>query len=243
MSKLETMKTLFLSLSSAVLLLFSSCTPEPQACISVNRTHVQQNEPLAFTSCALDAKRIVWNFGDGSVEVEGEQASHTYAQPGVYLVEMKALSKKDKKWDRTSVIINVDPYKTRYLTRLQINSFNINNIAGAPWDIAPGTWPDVYFEYGVAGSALRSTINPPINELQLNQCPVFWDFSSSVSKPILANNDYLIQMLDNDGTLLQPASEVMASFNLNPATATPSAPGVITLTNSNYQIELHFIEL
>ncbi len=242
--KLLMMKSsIYYSLFVLSSLLLSACTPQPQSCISVNKTNAQISESLSFTSCAVDAKRLVWNFGDGSAEVEGASASHSYSAPGYYQVELKALSKKDSKWDRATILINVSPGKTRYLTRFQINSFNINNPSGATWDVAPGNWPDVFVEYAVTGSASRNSINPPLNELQLNQCPVFWDFSSQAGKPILTNQDWTIQLLDNDGTILQPASEIMTTFNVNPATAVPSSPGVITLTNANYQIELHFIEL
>ena len=236
-------KTGFLSLSAIALLATTSCTPEPQACLTASKTKAITGESIAFSSCALDAKRIVWNYGDGTVEEEGENVTHVFSAPGVYQVEVKALSKKDKKWDRATRIVNIDPPKTRYLTRVQINSFNINSPSGATWDAAPGTWPDVFVEYFINGSANQNSINPPINELQINQCPVFWDFSNQAGKPILSNHDWIINLLDNDGTLLQPASELMANFSVNPATATPSDPGIITLTNSNFQIELHFIEL
>lgn len=236
----------FLSIAFTGLLalaLLSSCSKKPLACITVSKSIYTVGEAVNLTSCAVDADRIVWSFGDGSAEMEGESVTHTFSQAGSYLVEMRALSKKDKKWDRSNVIITVNSAKTRYLTRIQLNSYNINNPSGASWDAAPNTNPDLLVEYGLDSSATRYTTNPVISDVSLNQLPINWDFSASSAKPILSNNNWRIVLLDSDGTILQPSFESMAIFKFNPATIAASSPGKIVLNDSNYQLELSFIEL
>ncbi|MEZ5173586.1 MAG: PKD domain-containing protein [Bacteroidia bacterium] len=237
------MKASRILLFSVLALFIVSCNPQPQACISASSTSIRAGQSVSFTSCALDAKRLVWNFGDGSAETEGESAAHVFTTPGVYQVELKALSNKDKKWDRTTVLINVAEAPTRYLTKIQINSFNITNPQGGTWDAGVGTNPDIVISYGLADSQTREYTNPMLNEASVNQLPASWDFENTVAKPILSNNDWLVEILDNDGVLGSPVFEVMYSFMINPATATPTEPGIIRLTQFNYQIELHFIEL
>jgi len=240
----RTMK--FLSIAFTALLslaLLSSCTKKPLACISASKSIYTIGEAANLTSCAVDADRIVWSFGDGSAEMEGESVTHTFTQAGSYLVEMRALSKKDKKWDRSSIIITVNSSKTRYLTRIQLNSYNISNPAGATWDAAPNSNPDLLVEYGLDSSATRYTTNPVISDVALNQLPINWDFSASSAKPVLSNSNWRIVLLDSDGTILQPAFESMAIFKFNPGSIQASSPGKIVLNNSNYQLELSFIEL
>ena len=224
-------------------LLISSCNKQPLSCITTTKNIAQINEAVSFSSCALDAKRVQWNFGDGSASAEGNEVSHAYAAPGAYLVEMLSFSNKDKKWDRSTQVINVVPQKNRYLTRIQLNAYNITNPVGGTWDPNPGSNPDVLIEFGIDSSLTRTLVNPAANELTLNQLPVFWDFSTSAAKPILSNNLWKISILDNDGTLVNQAFEVMQEIFVNPATAVPQSPGKLVLTSSNFQIEIHFIEL
>ncbi len=225
-----------------VIALFSNCTPQPQACISVSKTSIRAGESLNFASCALDAKRIEWNFGDGTETSANPTVTHTFTSPGTYLVELKVLSKKDKKWDRSSVLINVAYPATRYLSRIQLNSFEPLTSSGQAWDTNPESGPDVYIGYGVDGSESQN-FTSLVNDLQLAQCPVFWDFGPVVGKPILSNQNWKVYIVDNDGNALQPAFQIMAEFSLNPAIETPSEPGKIKLQNGDYQLEIDYIEL
>jgi hypothetical protein len=207
----------------------------------VNKTNIRAGESLSFTSCAIDAKRIVWNFGDGSETSENSTVTHTFSSAGTFLVELKVLSKKDKKWDRSTVLINVAFPATRYLSRIKLNTFDQAN-ANQPWDINPNSGPDVSVSYGVDGSQTlyRTSV---VNDLQLANCPILWDFGPELGKPILTDQTWKIAIQDNDGTVLQPVFQIMKEFSLNPATEIPSEPGKIKLQNGNYQLELDFIEL
>jgi PKD repeat protein len=223
----------------AMLTLCIGCTPTPQACFTTNKTTVDVNEAVSLKSCGEDANRILWNFGDGYT-FEGDSATHAYAIPGTYLVEMKALSKKDKKWDRSTVIINVVK-KQRYLSRIKINSINQLNPQGSSWDLFPDVGPDLYFELGVDSSQNSLTINPPANNIQTSQFPILWDLNSTGLIP-LSNQNWKLNLFDNDGTLLQPNSELMTSFVFNPYSISLSSSNVIQLQQSNYQIELQIVE-
>lgn len=230
----------FASIALAIVLL-TSCNKQPQACISVSQTKVRPDDMITLLSCSEDAERFVWNMGDGTT-MEGPSVTHSYAKPGLYQVELKVLSKKDKKWDRATVLMNVAPAPVRYLNRITLNSFNITNPSGQPWDGAPGANPDIFVQFGVEGSAVAQQ-TPTLQEVSLNMLPLFWDFSSSPSKPILSNATWKIDIRDNDAVQpLAPVSELMGSFSINPATASPNAPNKIILNQSNYQIELEFIE-
>jgi PKD repeat protein len=229
------MKNLVLIFS--VCLIISSCTKTPQSCITADKTIVFVGENISFTSCAIDAKRTSWNFGDGSVSQEAN-ALHSYANPGIYQVQLRVFSNKDKKWDTSTLIVNVKE-KIRYLKKIQINSFNINDPNNTSWDAAPASAPDVFVQFGISGSALLNQTNT-IQELQLNQCPVFWDFSS-VGLPILTNQTWKIIIKDNDSTPIQTSSQDMISFEFNPYTIT-STDNVISLISGNYSVEVTFEE-
>jgi PKD repeat protein len=229
------MKNIILILTA--FLFITGCTKTPQSCIVADKTIVEVGEPISFSSCAVDAKRTAWNFGDGAVSEE-TTAQHAFAQPGIYQVQLRVYSNKDKKWDTSFLIINVKE-KIRYLKRIQLNSFNINNNNNQTWDANMNTAPDVFIQMGIAGSAIQSQTTT-IGELQLNQCPVFWDFST-VGYPQLTNENWRIALNDNDGTLVQPASELMQEFVVNPYTA-PSNNNIINLISGNFSIDLIFVE-
>jgi len=230
-----------LLLGSGILL--SNCTPQPQSCLRADKTSILSGESVGFTSCALDYKRVVWNFGDGSATSDSANINHTFSTPGTYLVEQKVLSKKDKKWDRSTLLITVSyPYQPqRYLTRIQLNSFATTN-NGAAWDAIPASGPDVFISYGVDGSVSQFSTSQ-IQDLQLANCPVFWDFSPDLNKLLLTNQTWRIRIADNDGTLVQPASQTMSEFTINPATAAPAAPGKIELVSGEFKLEIDYLEL
>jgi len=235
------MKKLMIMLPLTALLL-GACNPQPQSCIKTSATTLRVNEGFNFESCSEDASRLIWSFGDGTT-AEGNVVSHAYTTPGVYQVELKALSKKDKKWDRSTLIVNVSPAKNRYLTRISLTSYNITNPSGATWDVAPAQNPDIFLSFGIEGAANSQQTNT-VAEVALNMLPIFWDFTGNASQPLLSNTNWVIGIHDNDSVLqANPVNETMATFTVNPATATISAPGKITLTQSNFQLELDFIEL
>src|SRR5690606_468360 len=103
------MKKLLFLIALPMAFMITSCKNQPAACFSSDKTSVEIGETVSFESCATDAETIEWDFGDGTT-AEGESAAHSWDAPGTYLVQMKVLSKKDKKIDRFSATITVKGY-------------------------------------------------------------------------------------------------------------------------------------
>lgn len=74
------------------------CT-KPEACLNVSneQTSYKVNDNIRFISCSLNAKKYVWDFGDGVVQSKADaQISHKYAAPGNYTVTLKVLNGSSK---------------------------------------------------------------------------------------------------------------------------------------------------
>jgi hypothetical protein len=233
------MKNLSLFMVAAVILLHA-CIKQPDACFTKSTSNALVAEEITFSSCATDANSVLWNFGDGAT-AEGNSVKHKYSRAGVYQVEMKAYSKKNKKWDRTTSIINVGPGKTRLLTGLQINSFSIKKPDNADWDLAlpglGGAEPDLFLQYGVksGGTAYSTAV---ITDAKIGNVPFTWDFGPEPDKLILTDAEWFFQFRDSD----LGGSEQMKEFVINPLTTPATEPGKIVLTDQNNQITILFAE-
>lgn len=226
-----------LFLIAGVSLIFASCSKKPEACFDASSSNIVVGGTVNFSSCANNASKVLWDFGDGG-KAEGDNVSHTFDRGGLYLVEMKVYSKNEKTWDRTTRIINVGAGKTRYLSKIEVNNFNINKPDGTTWDALINTEPDVFLEYGIANSSITFTTST-VNDVKVNMLPLVWDFGPNPDKTILTDANWKFQMRDAD----IGSSEVIQEFSINPLTATPTSPGRIVLTNQNNQITIYFIEL
>jgi hypothetical protein len=218
------------------MLLWSACTKQPDACFTISSSNALVGQPVNFTSCAEDANSVVWDFGDGTT-AEGNSTNHSYSRGGVYQVEMKAYSKKKKKWDRSTRIINVGPGKIRMLTGLQVNSFSINKPDNTPWDALIATDPDVFLEYGVKGSGNKYSTGV-VQDAKINQVPFTWDFGPDPDKLILTDAEWFFQIRDSD----LGGSELMQEFSINPLTIEATEPGKIVVSDQNNQITIFFAE-
>lgn len=234
------MKNLFSILAALSLVLLNSCTKQPDACFTASSSNVLVGEAVNFTSCAEEANSVIWDFGDGAT-AEGSTASHSYARGGVYQVEMKAYSKKNKKWDRATRIINVGAGKTRRLTALQVNGFNLKKADNTEWDatVIPGipTEPDVFIEYGVKGGS-KTYATDVKNDAKLNELPFTWDFGPEPDKLILTDAEWFFRISDSD----LAGAEKMHEFLINPLTIQATEPGKIVLSDQNNQITIFFTE-
>lgn len=101
------MKKFYSVLSAMVFLaLLSSCNKKPAAGFTTTKTFYDKSEAVAFTNTSIDAKSFKWDFGDGIVSTD-ENPSHTYTTGGTYTVELTAYSKREKKEDSYSKIIQI----------------------------------------------------------------------------------------------------------------------------------------
>jgi len=217
----------------------SSCAKTPQACIEVTKSVVRAGESISFLSCNDDADSYEWNFGDGN-KATGNLASHSFEAQGTYLVQLIAYSKKEKRWDKSQIIISVVPPVKRYLKGFRLNSFNISNLNGQSWDMGavPLSNPDVFISYGIEASQAFNSTNAVL-DLSLNQCPIVWDLSLIGNRIELQNASMFIQLRDFDAA---QQSELMHEFTFNPFTSIASVPGEIRLQSANYQLDVLFEE-
>jgi len=226
----------------SLMVLVNACTKQPDACFTTNTTNAKVGEPVSFTSCASDDHSISWDFGDG-VTAEGGTVSHTYTKGGIFQVEMKVYSKKKKKWDRATRIINVGHGKVRRLSGIELNGFSLKKPDNTDWDQAVlgipigGAEPDVFVQYGLKSGGQEYSTEVKA-DAKLNQLPFFWDFGPEPNKLILSDAEWFFQIRDSD----LGSSELMYEFVLNPYTASASEPGKIILSDQNNQIVLRFEE-
>lgn len=109
------MKKLLFTLAGASLL-FTSCVKEPEACINLSPTgEIEVFDVLTMTSCSENAETLEWTV-EGSAsfffavneEYIGESATHSWDMPGTYTIELNAISKNEKKEDKTSTTVTVN---------------------------------------------------------------------------------------------------------------------------------------
>lgn len=230
-------KTLLLFVMSVSLFL-ASCTKQPIACFSADKTNVEIGETIAFTSCAKDAEKVEWSFGDGETATTSE-ATHAYTAPGTYLVTLKVFSKKDKKVDNFSVVITVKGY-TRYLTKAVLKSFTATKPDNSTWDnagVITNPEPDVFLRFRIANVSGWEYTTSTKGDIKPADLPFTWNLTQQ--NIYLSNANWNIDLRDDDSFNTNFSSENMTSFTLNPATS--GTNGVISLTNADgYSIDLYF---
>lgn len=79
--------TIFLLAGAAML---SSCMDRVDACFTVTPTTITRGETVTFIKCEKSSGKMVWDFGDGTVQ-EGkklDEVQHVYPTPGNYSVTL-----------------------------------------------------------------------------------------------------------------------------------------------------------
>jgi hypothetical protein len=229
------LKKVILILSILGLIAFlSSCTKQPEACINVSKQNAGIGESISFSSCSENADKVIWSFGDGSADVEGNDVTKSYSSPGNYLVELRTFSKREKKWDRASVLVKVEGVKKRFLKKITIESFPPLKPDLSTWDALINTDPDIFIRLRIDSSNFVFNTST-FADAKLNQLPLVWDYSPL--RILLTNNDWIIQMRDEDLT----GSELMAEFSTNLAN-TDASSGIISLASQNAIIKIEFSE-
>ncbi|MCS6934100.1 MAG: PKD domain-containing protein [Chitinophagales bacterium] len=230
------MKKLVLFLSLPALLFIASCSKQPVACIKVSKTSVEIGETLNFESCASDASNYEWDFGDGTTATT-QNASHSWNTPGVYIVQLRVTSKNKKKADRYSVAITVKGY-TRYITKIVLKGFSAKKPDNSDWDGGAfgNPAPEVFVRLTPAdGGGDVST--PTKNNITTADLPHTWNLSTQ--NIYLSNQNWTIELRDDDSLGSTFISELMSTWTTNLATA--GSNGVISLTNSSgYSLEIHY---
>ena len=92
-------------------LLLAGCAKEPLAFFSVDATNpLKTGLPIQMINYSVDATSYEWDFGDGTTSTE-ESPTHTYNQPGIYTVTLKAKSgnKENIKTKVFNISLNANP--------------------------------------------------------------------------------------------------------------------------------------
>lgn len=230
-------KAIIFLILSLLNLLVSCSKKNPVACFTASKTTVDIGETVSFESCATDAESIEWDFGDGTT-AEGNTASHAWSSPGTYIVQMKVFSKKEKKFDRYSVAIKVRGY-TRYLTKAILKTFPTTKPDNATWDgsgFGASPEPDVYLRFRTAqDSNWEFTTSVKMN-IQNAELPYTWMLTQF--NIYLSNQNWTIELRDDDSFGTNIASELMTSWTINPATS--GSNGIISLTATGYAVDLYY---
>lgn len=249
-------KIITLFMTAIVLVSVNSCKKEPLSCASADKSSALTDETIVFTSCAENAVKIAWDFGDGTKE-EGNTVSHAYSKAGNYLVQSTAYSKKDKKWDRSALMVSISdppvappppPPTKRYLTKIVLKAIPNKKANGDDWDGSFGVGtsssdPSVLLKLDSGGWSMSSATIPNITQ---NGLPVYWNFLPD--NITLINEKWSIEIWDDayGNPLYDTGAELMNSWtSINLSTYTASG-GIISLSYGtspdNYAIDIYFDE-
>jgi hypothetical protein len=218
-----------------VSLIVLSCQKQPEACFKADKTKADIGQTVKFTSCSENAKIIEWDFGDGST-AEGETASHSWNAPGSYIVQMKVLSKNQKKVDRFSSVITIKGY-TRYLSKIVLKEFPEKKQDSSNWDNSFGQnpEPDVFVRLKLEAGGWQFD-TPVKTDIKAADLPYTWNLTQE--NLYLSNQNWIIELRDDDSFGSTFATELMSSWTKNPANS--GGNGIISLTATGYSVELHY---
>jgi PKD repeat protein len=233
---------------SAIMVIGFACKKKlPSACFIADKTEIEVGQTVNFTSCSKETVKMEWDFGDG-ITATGESASHTYQKAGVYIVQVRAYSKKDKATDRYSAAITVKdpppppPAKKRILTTITINSFPQTKPDNSNWDGFPSTGnavnPDLYVKMELINGNWNYASSELSNATQSN-LPYTWDLSPSNIK--LTNQNWKISLIDNDALTGLGNGDTLLTQIINPYTISTTG-GKFTLSNTSASLTISFIE-
>ncbi|MBU0766102.1 MAG: PKD domain-containing protein [Bacteroidetes bacterium] len=93
----------------AAMLYVTGCKKQPVADFTYSpMTGIKTGQAVQFTNTSENGVTYEWNFGDGLTS-DDESPSHTYTTPGTKFVELIVYSKKEKKDDKATAMLNVIP--------------------------------------------------------------------------------------------------------------------------------------
>lgn len=230
------MKTIYYAFIAS-LFFVASCSKQPNACIKASKTSADVGESISFESCASNASKLEWDFGDGTTSSETRPA-HAWASAGVYIVSLKASSKDGKKFDRYSVAVSVKG-NSRYLTKIVLKAYPTKKPDNSDWDtgvLQGGPEPDVFLQLVPAdGSGSFNTSSK--SNIKTTELPFTWNLRQQ--NVFLSNQNWVVDLRDDDSFTTSIVSESMKNWTVN--LGGEGTNGVITLTNAaGYTLELHY---
>lgn len=241
---------LTLSLLILASLSFSNCKKtKPVACATSDKKTILAGESINFTSCSNGAVALKWDFGDGQTG-EGENVNHKFDSAGVYVVQLKAESKKAKFIDKYSLAVTVNnpppppAPKERYLTQLSLTQFPAQD-NGSDWDGFPSTGnatnPDIIVKMELWPPQGWMWQSGEFSNATPSMLPRIYNLSPSEIK--LTNQTWRFSILDNDQVSGMGGVDTMFTTIINPSTI-PANGGKFSVGNlsAGYNLDVYFLE-
>ncbi len=237
------MKNKFFLLAIPLMFFAASCKKQPVACFSASKNTVDVGETVTFSHCATDASSYQWDFGDGE-KAEGESASHAWTKPGVYVVQLKTLSKDKKKFDKYSVAVTVNG-NNRYLTKIVLKKYAEKKPDNSVWDspsiiplVTVNPEPDVYVRIGLAAGGWSFNTSTK-TDIKIADLPFTWNLTQQ--NIFMAADGWNVDIRDDDSYGTNLSFDSMNSFFIaNPATAGSDGKIVLTDNSSLYELEVYY---
>lgn len=244
--KLKTKNQKPLLLFTAILI-FTSCTKEPVADFTADKIQAYPGETIEFTNLSKDAETVQWQFGDG-ITSTAENPNHAYQNTGSYTVTLTAYSKKERKQNQITRIIEVVPCLQGYtglgcttqvapttitIDEIRVYDWPLVNSTGGGWDNNSG--PDLFIEYYGWGSINLFTSG----YYQDVTTDFYYSWSPNIELSIL---DYYatntISVFDYDDLT---DHDLMGAIEFTPYSDTNGFPQTQTLLVNDWFLEIHYL--
>lgn len=203
-----------------VVLFITSCDstdplPISTANFKVTTIAPEVDLPVQFENLSLKAASYAWDFGDGTTDSLTIDPSHTYDDPGSYMVTLSAYTDDGQKSESMQEV-NVGK---RYLTGMYIANISMVDENGNPWD-DDGSGPDVLFQLGPTDAQSLDDLSfVYIDSLNVGffQTPIGITVDDLVPADYeLLNKDYFILLEEIDTVNNEAVFNPMAEIVFNP---------------------------
>lgn len=208
----------------------------PTVEFSHERSVVEVGDEVEFVSTHTEAASFAWDFGDGNTSTD-QNPTHTYSELGEHTVTLTVTSSTGNTAESTSMIT----VGKRFILGFSINSVNMTDSNGDPWDADNG--PDLFFGYAPAAAQDIQLFNMG-EDLTENDFPVGGTLPED-NRPELTDEDWNFLFIDNDEPFDDiNESQVMAAITFNPATREADekdfelGQGVYTIVIENYSFTI-----
>ena len=220
------MKNLLRISAIAFLFLYSGCVNEPIPCFQHDGSNGlnDQNVSIEFEAgqCSLYANSFTWNWGDSTAEEQGPNKTHTFVEPGFYIVTLTASNNSGKSGEVRQTI----EVGERYAQIVKVNQIPADN-AGNPWDATDD--PDLVIAMFPTAGGTSIVITPENTDLFK---PIPYSEDVSATPIVFTNEDWTWELRDMDGATY----EVMATGNLNPILDVSDFKFTLSATDTDIEI-------
>ncbi|NBC83581.1 MAG: PKD domain-containing protein [Bacteroidetes bacterium] len=142
------MKKVYIPIIVVLAVLLAGCETRPYADFYADAYVVGVNDRVNFTNVSSNADYYEWDFGDGTYS-NRYKVSHSYAEPGIYRVELRAYDNDDISIANATIeVVNTMEFEaSTTITDIGYNIQFTNYSEGADyyiWDFGDGTTSQSY---------------------------------------------------------------------------------------------------